>query len=105
MSSEPSGYCRRCNDYKVFGPSTCQCKLFECGEPYKDEVTDWHEFYAFDAESAAEKCAEQFDCEGDYTIIRHGSGEIWTRDEAGSIQKWEVEAESVPSYNARLKKS
>lgn len=102
-TSEPGGYCPRCKEYRVFGPSACRCQRFECGQPWKDQVTDWHELYALDAESAAEKCAEQFDSGGDYTIIKHGSGEIWTRDKDGLVQKWDIEAEAVPSYNARRK--
>lgn len=103
-AEEKAGYCPRCKDYRVFGPSTCRCVRFECGEPWNGKVEDWHEIYATDAEHAAEKCAEQFDDEGDHTIINNGSGEIWTRDTNGLVQKWEIEAEAVPSYNARERK-
>lgn len=103
-TSEASGYCPRCKDYKFSGPSLCNCQRFEGGVPWKDDVTDWHEVYAMDAEDAAEKCAEEFDSDGDYTIIKHGSGEIWTRDKDGLVQKWDIEAEAVPSYSARQKR-
>lgn len=100
-----SGECKRCKQWKIY-PEHCQCKKFECAEPWKDEV-DWdtsHYVYAYDAEAAAEKCAEEFDCGGDYTIIRNGSGEIWTRDEDGKVEKWEIVAESEPVYSAYPKK-
>lgn len=96
------GYCPRCKKWSLH-PQHCRCKRFECGQPWQNKVTDWHEVYAVDAEAAAELCAEQFDSGGDYTIIRNGSGEIWTRDEDGTIEKWDIEAEAVPSYNARRK--
>lgn len=102
--SSAGGECPRCKRWKLY-PERCNCKRFECGQPWKNEVTDWHKVYASDAEEAAELCAERFDSEGDYTIIRNGSGEIWTRDEDGTIQKWDIEAEAVPSYNAREKVS
>lgn len=100
---ERADYCPRCKEFRLY-PSACQCKRFECGEPFKDQVEDWHEVYATDAQEAAEKCAERFDCEGDYTIIRHGSGELWTRNEDGEIEKWFIEAESVPTYRASIKR-
>lgn len=97
--------CKRCTEWK-FSPEFCSCKRFECAEPFQDKVhdNDWHEVYAYDAEAAAEKCAEEFDCTGDYTMIRHGSGELWTRDEDGKIEKWYIVAESVPEYSAYIKK-
>lgn len=108
LSSETasaSGTCPRCKEWKLYRDN-CTCQRFECAQPWNGIVSDvsWCEVYAPDAERAAEKFAENSDSDGDYTIIRNGEAEIWTRDENGTIEKWDIEAESVPSYNARRKR-
>lgn len=100
---EQSGECPRCRHWRLY-PSHCNCKRFEVCIPWRDAEGDWTEVYAMDAEDAAEEYAETCDSDGDYTIIKRGSGEVWTRDEAGAIQKWDIEAEAVPSYSAREKR-
>lgn len=100
IPADPSGTCPRCKEWKLY-VNRCRCELFLCGEPWQGKVEDWHEVFATDAEEAAEKCAERFDCEGDYTIIRNGGGEIWTKDAEDKLLKWTIEAESVPQYSAR----
>lgn len=107
LSSEKvsqSGECPRCKEWKLYRDG-CTCKRFECAKPWRNEVHDlnWSEVYARDSEEAAEKFAEESDCDGDYTIIRNGSAEIWTRDGDGLVEKWDIEAESCPTYTARKK--
>jgi hypothetical protein len=92
--------CKRCGRY--VWDQVCRCQRFEVAIPWKDSVNDvdWSEVYATEAEYAAEKYAERSDCEGDYTIIRNGEGDVWVRDSEGVVTKWHIEAESVPTYSA-----
>ncbi len=99
-------YCPRCREFKLY-PENCRCKLFHVAESWQDKVEDdaWREIYADDAQAAAESYAERDDRDSaEYIILQNGSAEIWTRDEAGNVQKWNVEAESVPQYTAREKR-
>jgi hypothetical protein len=98
-----SGYCPRCREFKVIA-KTCRCQRFECGIPFRGEVEDWDEIFAQDAEGAAEKDAERRDSDGDYTIVSQGEAEIWTRDYAGTVEKWMIEARSEPHYYAHKKR-
>lgn len=100
----PSGDCPRCKRWKLY-QNLCPCKRFECAQPWRNEVPEenWSEIYAPDAEDAAERFAQESDCDGDYIIIRNGSAEIWTRDADGTVEKWDIEAESEPTYTARRK--
>jgi hypothetical protein len=96
--------CERCKEY-TWG--ACKCARFRCGVPWKDKLDpdDMDDaVWAMDAESAAEKCAELRDSDGDYTIIKHGEGEIWVLDEDDVLTKWVIEAESVPTYHAHEKR-
>lgn len=101
------GRCPRCREWKLY-PENCRCRRFEVGEPFQGKIEDdqWNYVYAADAEEASEKFAEQSDWDSsEYSIIKAGSGEIWTRDEDGNIQKWDITAEAVPTYSAREKRS
>jgi hypothetical protein len=97
--------CPRCKEYRW--DNSCKCVKFRCGVPWQgkldpDDMDD--EVYAIDAEHAAEKCAERRDSDGDYTIIKHGEGEIWVMDPDDVLTKWTIEAESVPTYHAYEKR-
>lgn len=61
------------------------------------------EVYAPDAEEAAAKGAEKVDCDGDYNIIRAGSATALVRRPGGEAETFDIEAESVPHYSARLR--
>lgn len=93
--------CERCRRHLIF-VDVCHCKRFECAMPWRNAVSpgDWHDVYAFDAEAAAEKFAEQCDSDGDYTIIKNGTGEVWVRDSDDNTTRWSIEAEAVPNYSA-----
>lgn len=56
---------------------------------------------ADDAEEAAENYAERYDRDGDYTIAGTGSGRVWVKGPDGTVTRWEVHGESVPTYYAR----
>ena len=69
---------------------------------YGDDAWQWAcKIFARDPESAAEKWADQHDCEGDYTIIRGTEAVVSVRDEQGNVTRWIVSGESVPEYTAR----
>ncbi len=96
--------CNRCQGYPIKG--TCACRTFDVAIADRGEVEDcsWQQIRARDAEDAAEEFAERYDVDSaEYRIVRTGSAEIWTRDDLGTVQKWEIDAEPVPTYNAREK--
>lgn len=99
------GTCPRCAAYGYL-PHDCKaykCAIEEPGEPY------WCTVYALDAERAAEKYADEYDCGGDYTILKQGeAGEtyILVRDgenNAAEHERFHVTGEAVPQYRARLR--
>lgn len=100
--------CPRCRTF-LRDPLACRCQLFQAqndwshaGAPFTKPPEDgnWSDVYAQDAEAAAEKFAEDSDSDGDYTIVRRGSGDVWVRDCENNVTCWSIEAESVPTYNA-----
>lgn len=98
-----SGYCKKCGRYNYTAIANCNCVRYECAIPWQNAVSenDWAEVWAYDTEAAAEKYAEDCDSDGDYIIIKNGSGEVWVREGAERvITKWAIEAESVPTYSA-----
>lgn len=100
-----SNQCPTCGGYLYGRPSNHVCPpMFECrfDEQWKDD-RDWRETYARDAESAAEKFAEEYDCENEYNILRQGERceqVIEVRSTDGTITRWNIHAESLPHYYA-----
>jgi hypothetical protein len=93
--------CPNCREYRVLA-DRCNCQRFEASVPWRGHVEEssWTEVWAYDADDAAEKHAQTRDSEGEYSILRNGSTEIWVRDADGAITRWHIEAESVPTYRA-----
>lgn len=107
--------CTVCHEHGWFGGTymnhTCKPK-WECRlEWHKDDADGWGTIYASDSEEAAEKYAEHYDCEGgEYAIVsqRHQDCVVQVRkpkpydsdDEEMPIERWSIEAETVPSYRA-----
>lgn len=95
----------RCPKCERFGWLPHACKEFECATDWNQDP-EWTTVHAMDAEQAVERYAEDYDCEGDYTIIKAGDrGETIIRvremgDEGGG-KKFHVYGESVPQYHAR----
>jgi hypothetical protein len=96
-----SGQCPRCKRHLIL-VDVCNCQRFEVQQPWRGAASEgnWCEVYAYDAEAAAERFAEQSDSDGDYTIIQNGSAEMWVRDADDNVTRWSIEAESVPEYRA-----
>lgn len=98
--------CPRCHRFR-FRAGDCNCARFEAGIPWNGEVEEggWTSLYATDAEDAAEKYAERHDSDSaEYTIVRNGEAEVWVRDEDNNVTKWDITAESVPTYSAHEKR-
>lgn len=103
--------CRACGEYDFTDRHKCKPKWEVAMEAKKGEVPDeseWAEIYAIDQETAAEKYADQYDCESaEYAIVSAGSGGetiVLSRDPATpeKITRWHVIGEAVPQYHARL---
>lgn len=64
---------------------------------------DRREFEALDAESAALMAIEEYEREGaEYRVAAGKATEIViVEDEAGTVHRFEVSGEAVPSYRAR----
>ncbi len=101
--------CPTCGVYDYFGTGfgAHKCKpAWECRGDWQDD-DEWQTIHAIDAEEAAEKYAEKYDCEsGEYAIVS-GNGRdetiILTRkpDNSGlTPERWVIEAETIPHYRA-----
>lgn len=72
-----------------------------------DDKADWEDFKpvrAFDAGTAAEKAAEEYDCsDSDYHILHGADVQIWVRrqDNPCKIYKFSIRGEAVPTYYAK----
>lgn len=90
--------CPTCKEW--YFSSTHKCApQFMCGtEPGDLE----HMIYAHNSESAAEKYAEWYDCEGgEYHIVRGNDQTVYVKDERNNtIEKFCCSGESVPTYRA-----
>lgn len=92
--------CQVCGEYGWKKTHTCP-PVFEYRIPeYQD---DWIQIRAFDSQEAAEKACENEDYgSADYAIVRQGYlDEIQIRDQEGTVKKFSIEAEGVPTYYAR----
>ena len=82
------------------------CKpAFECRPEWYSDDDDWSIIHATDAERAAEKFAEIYDCDGgDYAIIGNKMRDdviIFVRKPGDTaFERWAIEAEAVPTYAA-----
>ncbi len=106
--------CPICGDWGWFGSRVMadhQCKpAWECRMEWAGDDDAWERVHAADAEDAAEKFAERYDCEGgDYAIV----GSRCDKDPVVQVRKppdedtenppferWAIEAETVPQYYA-----
>ena len=93
--------CERCHQHVCL---PCRCRAYQCAEPMNGEVDDWRTAHARDAEDAAKDYCRLADGDGDYSIVRSGSTEVWVKDPDGTVTQWDIEAESEPVYTARPKR-
>lgn len=62
------------------------------------EHYDWAEVRAWDADQAAERAAEQYDQDGDYSLSRGNEVVIELRSPDGDVARFRCSAEAVPQY-------
>lgn len=76
---------------------------WECRLETEDD-RDWHTIHAHDSETAAEKYAEYYDCEGgEYAIVSGGYRNgcfVLVRKLGGETERWAIEGETAPQYRA-----
>lgn len=87
------------------------CKICESDDDkYSEEERSdikWFEYevYAYDAEAAAEKCADNEEYNWDYCFIESGGVDIDVMNpETGKIEKFFVSAETTIEYSAMKRK-
>lgn len=96
----------RCTSCAEYGYLPHGCVEFEIAMEDKRSEPYWSTLYARDMELAAEKFADRYDCEGDYTIVRAGDGGefyilVRKPEEPDTMKRFHVYGESVPQYHAR----
>lgn len=103
--------CKICKEWGWFGGTHSNhiCKPpWEVRGEWQD-ANDWRTIHAIDAETAAEKFADEYDSEGgEYAIVQgHGDYFVLTRKPKDPdaetdlpFERWSVEGESVPQYSA-----
>lgn len=108
------GRCQTCGVYGFLSGRFADHKCppaFECRmEWHSDDDDAWERVYATDAESAAEKFAERYDCEGGEYAIVSGRGRnepiVQVRpapafeEDPEPFERWSITAETVPQYRA-----
>jgi len=96
-----AGWCETCNGI-IWSAHTHTCP--PVWRVYAEDIygDEYVEVMALDAEQAAEKWAERYDCEGDYTIVSGSEQTVTVTDVHGEdSKKLIVEGEGVPQYTAR----
>lgn len=106
--SEDFRRCTICREHgwfgnKIMGEHVCK-PIWECQPEWYSDPEDWTPVHAADAESAAEKYAERYDQDGEYSIVgghMRGDVVIRTRKPGDDVfERWDIEAEAVPTYRA-----
>jgi hypothetical protein len=89
-------WCKTCDNFMLF-PNSHRCPpAFECENDYHGS----HVIRAIDSRAAAEKFADECDSNGDYTCVQGSPMLVKVTAADGTVEHFEVEGESVPSYTA-----
>jgi hypothetical protein len=96
-------FCRVCGRMKFSGhicPPAFACRFADL----KNHGDEWTvNIRAGDAETAAEKFAEEYDIYNEYSILTQGDRceeIVEVRDHDGVITRWSIHGESIPHYYA-----
>jgi hypothetical protein len=99
-----SDRCDTCGEWKLFSTHTChpawKIWCIDHDETEDEAVT----IYAYDADAAVEKWAEETDCYGDYAIVQGDTPTVAVRraeQREAPITYHCVSGESVPQYHAQ----
>jgi len=82
-------------------PHKCKPKWFVWCDDQEDE-DDAGIIHATDSEAAAEKYTEEYDQDGEYSVVSGSPITVHVRPayRAGDVEHFEVHGESVPEYRA-----
>ena len=90
--------CKTCGQYDWTKSHRCPPVWLvwteDSGEDYAYKI------YAVDAQSAAEKWADQTDCVGDYTIVSGEDETVTVKVLDDTVLKFNVSGQAVPEYHA-----
>jgi len=101
--------CKLCGEHGWFGSAFFgehKCPpCWECCPEWNKDFDHWENVYAADAETAATKYAERYDCDGgDYLIVsnRMRDDPVVRVRKIGeeAFDRWSIRAEAVPTYYA-----
>ncbi|MCZ6868075.1 MAG: hypothetical protein O7G84_01065 [Gammaproteobacteria bacterium] len=102
----PITWCKDCSesifDYDGARPHKCPPAFLVWYEGHGDDPEVDHDVvHSHDAESAAEKWAEESDGQGDYTIVQGSDETVKVRPrDGGAWETWTVSGETVAQYSA-----
>lgn len=90
-------WCEKCRDYVFNNEHICspQWKVFF--PEFDPKLEDDYLVYARDAEEAAIKACNEYDCYGEYMIIKNCGTDVVVETIDG-LKKFRVGAESIPTY-------
>jgi hypothetical protein len=86
--------CERCNKFLWLISDVCNCKEFEVD--YDGEIYKAH---GVDEEDAATNWAEDYDDNGDHTLLHHGEVTISIKGASGETKRFTCGAEAVIQYS------
>lgn len=82
-------------------PHVCKPKHLLLHDYYGDDWDDAFEVYAFDHEEAAEKWADETQCDWDYCLLDGAHIDVQVKSVSdGEVKTLRLTGESVPTYSA-----
>ena len=103
MSDYKYERCATCGEFGWVNTHMCPPAWIVWSPEHGQAEDDARTVRAWDAERATEKWAEEFDADGDYTIVAGHEATVYVRSGSGEgpIESYVVKGESVPEYYAR----
>jgi hypothetical protein len=94
--------CPKCGEYIFeYEQNHHKCKPCFLVWGVDDAEENAYKIHACDEESAAEKWAEDDDCNSaEYSIVSGDTAEVFVKSPNGTIKKFEVSGEAIPTYTA-----
>lgn len=90
-------WCGTCKNHMLY-PDTHKCPPVWQARVESDNNEDWMEFYARDADEAAEKAAENYDLD-DYPLLKGNEAIVEVRLKGSDkIERFCARGESLPHY-------
>ena len=93
--------CPNCHEF-LYETFTHKCLPYFMVWDAEHDESDAYKVFAADEQSAAEKWAEDDDCNSaDYSIVGGDEAEVFVKSPDGTITKFQVSGEATPQYYAR----